>query len=427
MALYLSNRDQGRTDELGHNLVLKKLVGSGYVFGQIGLQVGQTNPIAMRVFVQNLAALIADGSTIYEAFQVGADIVTVSTSHSTLNRIDAVVVYVDKSVSPTQTQSNNPNDVTKLVVVAGSAGSNPSQPSTSRIRSTIGSNNPFLVLAAISVSSGATVIRANNISLSSSNIKRVLPAGGSSGRALAKTSNSDYAVDYVNVSGDWNQGSSSSPRYIANKPGTSGTGLISSTERSKLSGVESSATRDQTASEVRNLLQALGGTSRLPAGSVQQIPEAVDDVRAFISTAVYRSTTNTNLTSSNTTAVMLTQTWNKPSGWGAYQLMVEASLTFNWLNASFDNNLQHIGAYVRDDGSNSIINSRDNFVTALQTYQVANPTVDIGGHLTIPLAYRYGSITNGSLTFKLLASRSNTSHHININNAIIKVVAYRVS
>lgn len=82
--------------------------------------------------------------------------VAVGSNGSGSTRIDAVVLYVDKGVSANSDASN----IAKLIVVQGTT----SAPSDSTIQSTVGASNPFIRLANVTVTSGATSIVSGNIS-----------------------------------------------------------------------------------------------------------------------------------------------------------------------------------------------------------------------------------------------------------------------
>ena len=85
------------------------------------------------------------------------------TSNSSGNpRIDAVVLWVDRSVV-SSSSSDNPG-ASKVTVVAGTPGASPSAPSNSDIQTAIGAGNPFLRLANVTVASGASSITNANIS-----------------------------------------------------------------------------------------------------------------------------------------------------------------------------------------------------------------------------------------------------------------------
>jgi hypothetical protein len=83
------------------------------------------------------------------------------TSNSSGNpRIDAVVLYIDLSASP----NADGTGVAKIQVIAGTPAASPVAPTDSEIFTVIGSSNPFLRLANVTVASGASSILNANIS-----------------------------------------------------------------------------------------------------------------------------------------------------------------------------------------------------------------------------------------------------------------------
>lgn len=75
-------------------------------------------------------------------------------------RKDAVVLYIDKSVSP---PSYTVDDVAMLVIVEGTPNASPQAPSDADIQSAVGASNPFIRLANVTVGSGVTEILDANI------------------------------------------------------------------------------------------------------------------------------------------------------------------------------------------------------------------------------------------------------------------------
>ena len=358
MALYLGNRDLGRTSEVGHNQVVKRIFGQGFTDD---LQVLQDNPTRMGVRVSGLAGLISGvNGAFYEAYQVGTDELNIANAPANSNRIDTVVAYADLDTPPRNNVNDNPNLIV-LLVVRGTTAVNPSAPNNAVI-SVATSDNPFIRLADIRVDSGTQAIVNNLIT--------------------------KYPASLV-LRTDWDQSDPDTADYIHNKPKT-----ISDAQINKLDGISSQATRNVS---------------------------ALDLVR----TDVYRRTSTINITGNNTTGVLISQAWNRPAGWSTYDLVIQASIAFNWLTTDYDTNHQNIGAYIRDDGSTSPNNARDGFTAALQTYRLSAPTLDFGGHVTFNLSYKRSSINSNSLNFRLFGTRTNLAHHVNIHNGRINLVAYR--
>jgi hypothetical protein len=89
---------------------------------------------------------------------------TVTNANPSNPRKDYVVAYIDKTVTPTTSVTNNSNNMLKLAVVAGTPASSPSFPNSSQINTAIGgSTNPYVILASIDVAAGATQVTNANI------------------------------------------------------------------------------------------------------------------------------------------------------------------------------------------------------------------------------------------------------------------------
>lgn len=75
-------------------------------------------------------------------------------------RIDAIVLYIDLSA----TANTEATNVAKLILVQGTPAASPVAPNNTEIGTAIGSANPFIRLAHVTVASGATSISNANIS-----------------------------------------------------------------------------------------------------------------------------------------------------------------------------------------------------------------------------------------------------------------------
>ena len=71
-------------------------------------------------------------------------------------RIDAIVAYIDNSVTPTTTVLDNTNSILKFTAVAGTPAATPSAPNSTTIQSAIGAGNPYMVLWEVTVPANAT-------------------------------------------------------------------------------------------------------------------------------------------------------------------------------------------------------------------------------------------------------------------------------
>lgn len=89
--------------------------------------------------------------------------VTIATASSSNPRIDAVVAYVDLSVTASSGTPNNTNNMLKLVSVAGTPAGSPVAPTGAAIQSAIGGSNPYILLAQVLVGTSVTQINNGNI------------------------------------------------------------------------------------------------------------------------------------------------------------------------------------------------------------------------------------------------------------------------
>ena len=93
------------------------------------------------------------------ARRIGSDstnTVTVSAASTANPRIDAIVAYIDNSVTPTTSVVDNTNDILKFKAVAGSPAASPVAPSAATIQSSVGAGNPYMVLWTVRVPANAT-------------------------------------------------------------------------------------------------------------------------------------------------------------------------------------------------------------------------------------------------------------------------------
>ena len=93
------------------------------------------------------------------ARRIGSDstnTITVSAASTANPRIDAIVAYIDNSVTPTTSVVDNTNDILKFKAVAGSPAASPVAPSAATIQSSVGAGNPYMVLWTVRVPANAT-------------------------------------------------------------------------------------------------------------------------------------------------------------------------------------------------------------------------------------------------------------------------------
>lgn len=164
MTIYLSNRDgDGKTSEEGH-YKFQTAVFTGNVLGATALLVKQNSPLGMNVLV-SAGQYKIDTSTDYSytGWNTADAAVTITTADPANPRITTIVVYVDKGAATSASPPNNPG-ITKLMAVNGTPGAVPVAPNGATIQSAVGSGNPYVVLANVTVAAAATQITDANIS-----------------------------------------------------------------------------------------------------------------------------------------------------------------------------------------------------------------------------------------------------------------------
>jgi hypothetical protein len=160
MATYASNRDGGsKTNEEGHYRFHTK-VWIGNVLS--GLEVIISNPVGMSVRVTPGDVRIPYSEYAYTAWNDANSTVTVNTADTSNARIDTVVAYIDRSMTFTNAQTNNPG-ILKFKAVAGTPSSTPTAPTDAQINSSVIATNPWVRLADIYVGQNVASIGTANI------------------------------------------------------------------------------------------------------------------------------------------------------------------------------------------------------------------------------------------------------------------------
>jgi len=123
----------------------------------------------------------ADGTMVYATRMDATQNVTIAANSSGNPRIDAVVLYIDLSVSPDAAADN----VAKFFDVQGTPSGSPVAPTNAQILAAIGSGNPYLTLATVAAANGFTSINSSNLT---------------DQRAIAKISGGDsvFQSDFAN-------------------------------------------------------------------------------------------------------------------------------------------------------------------------------------------------------------------------------------
>lgn len=165
MSKFVFNRDGGKTDELGHLMILSKLY-QGQV--ALGLNVVANGSPNMTVTCNAGVGRIptGSGSATYD-YYVGQDAattgITIATADGSNPRRDYIVGYVNKAVVPSTGVTNNSNNMFVIVAVAGTPAAVPSDPSVGQIQTAIGASNPYIILARVRVAAADTDITNSDI------------------------------------------------------------------------------------------------------------------------------------------------------------------------------------------------------------------------------------------------------------------------
>jgi hypothetical protein len=122
-------------------------------------KVSKNNPQNMSVNIAPGRGFFKKQVMTYHGYSDAVENIAINPNNSGNPRIDAVVLYVDLSVTPNSDASN----VLKSIVVQGTPASSPVAPTDNEIQTAIGSENPFLRLANVYVASGASSISNANI------------------------------------------------------------------------------------------------------------------------------------------------------------------------------------------------------------------------------------------------------------------------
>lgn len=160
MATYVSNRNSGGlTDEEGHY----KFWNSTFIGNVLqGQQVVQNSTPNLNVRVTEGIIRIPYSDYAYQAWSEGYTLVPISTPDVSNPRIDRIIAYIDRSLTMTDSDINNPG-MLKYKAVAGTPNAVPSAPNDSAVTSSVGATNPWVELARVAVSAADTDIITANI------------------------------------------------------------------------------------------------------------------------------------------------------------------------------------------------------------------------------------------------------------------------
>ncbi len=182
MSTFVSNRDAGGlTNENGHfRLPLK--VWQGNILD--GLKVLQNASPDMTVTITEGDAKIEYNDYSYAVWtDQDTEDIAVDTADTSYDRLDRVVMYVDRGMSFTDTDINNPGAL-KFKAVAGTPDSSPSLPNDTVVQTSVGVGNPWAELARLEVPANVTDITTaritdTRVSMTSAAITRAMYPIGS--------------------------------------------------------------------------------------------------------------------------------------------------------------------------------------------------------------------------------------------------------
>lgn len=158
MALGTSNRDGGKTSESGHLRALAKMVNGDVIDGLAVSQRGAGANMSVDVAIGDAFVRRSDGTYAHPVFNDAVYNQVIAAADVSNPRRDLIVLYVDYGNAVSTAVSNNTNGVVKIKVVAGTPAGSPSDPSGAAIQSSVGSGNPYTVLARVRVGAGVTTI-----------------------------------------------------------------------------------------------------------------------------------------------------------------------------------------------------------------------------------------------------------------------------
>jgi hypothetical protein len=176
MASYATNRDgNSLTNEEGH-MRFPMQIWEGNVL--TGLQVTQNSTPNMTVTITKGDARVPYNDYSYGAWTSSSTTGIAVTAADTVNpRLDRVVAYIDRTMTFTGADINNPG-IFKFKAVAGTPAASPNTPNNSVVQASVGVGNPYIDLAELSVPANATDVVTSRITDTRTFIKSLALANG---------------------------------------------------------------------------------------------------------------------------------------------------------------------------------------------------------------------------------------------------------
>lgn len=160
MSTYLSNRDSsGKTNEEGHYRLYSRLL-DGHVSSGMNIVTSVTPDMNVRITAGEIRIPYQNYS--YNAWNDDFAVVLISTADTTNPRIDRIVAYIDRTMTFTSGQVNNPGAL-KFKSVIGTPSATPTAALDAAVQSSVGTGNPWVELGKINLPALTSVINTDNI------------------------------------------------------------------------------------------------------------------------------------------------------------------------------------------------------------------------------------------------------------------------
>lgn len=199
MSTYVSNRDGGKTNEEGHYRFHVK-AWTGNVLS--GLQAQAKSPLALGVDITTGDVKVDYSGYGYTAWTDAIESVTLTTADPSNPRIDRIVGYIDRGVTPSSAVTNNPG-ILKFMDVAGTPAGSPSAPNDAAVQSAVGASNPWFSIANVLVGTGVTTISSGNITDTRVFVTATIKDSAVTTAKLADASINKTKVDFTTAGGIW--------------------------------------------------------------------------------------------------------------------------------------------------------------------------------------------------------------------------------
>lgn len=169
---YIAYRDNNSfTSEVGASKFMKSMLtthsngvgDSGGIINGFNVTATPTPSMAVKIVSGEVGAdshcVIDFNNYCYFGWMTNDYTLTIAGASQSASRISYVVAYIDRTITYEESENviESPN-VLKIVEVPGTESSTPVPPTSSQIQGVIGVNNPYIILAKISVAQSASTI-----------------------------------------------------------------------------------------------------------------------------------------------------------------------------------------------------------------------------------------------------------------------------